>query len=176
MKRKFVGLIIMLLIFSPLVAHGAGIRGLDLQLGLGSVHAEKRSDGKPWNEKNSGAAIQYVSPGVLFGDNVEYCATAGQISNSEYGQSLFMGGCFRKTVLRGSLGKVSIGAFAGVMTYPSIYNTGRGTGDLFPAILPTASACLKNETCMDTTFIPKIQEKTASAAILFVVRFPIRHW
>lgn len=176
MKTVFAGMVVALFTLFSSSAQSAEGKGFDLQFGIGSVHAEKRADGKPWNEKNAGIAVQYISHGTLLGGNVEYCATAGQLKNSEFGQTVYVGGCVRKAVLEGPVGKISIGAFAGVMTYPSIYNSQRKTGDLFPVVLPTASACLKNGICLDATFIPKVQEKTASAAVLFVVRFPIKHW
>jgi hypothetical protein len=169
MNIKFVGLGAALLLIFSVQAHSAGISGLDLQLGLGSVHAEKRSDGKPWNERNSGAAIQYISNGVLFGNEVEYCATAGQLSNSEYGQTIFTGGCFRKTVLRGQAGKISVGAFTGD-DIPHIQHQQKNWRPV-PSILPTASACLKWN-CLDNIY-SKVQENSESA-ILFILRFPIK--
>ena len=176
MKKILLGLVVTLLTLFSSLAQCAEGTGVDLQFGIGSIHAEKRSDGKPWNEKNTGIAVQYITHGTLWGTDVEYCAVGGQVKNSEFGQTVYAGGCVRKAVLEGSVGKISIGAFAGVMTYPSIYNKQRKTGDLFPVVLPTASACLKNGVCLDTTFVPKIQEENASAAILFVVRIPIKHW
>lgn len=175
MKKISAVMAILLSLFSTSALSAEG-KGADLQYGIGSMHAEKRADGKPWNENNAGVAVQYISPGTLLDRNVEYCTTAGQLKNSEFGQTVYIGGCVRKAVLEGSVGKISIGAFAGVMTYPSIYNNQRKTGDLFPVVLPTASACLKNGMCLDATFIPKVQEKTASAAILIMGRFPIKHW
>ncbi|MSU74497.1 hypothetical protein EXS57_01825 [Candidatus Kaiserbacteria bacterium] len=152
-----------------------GEEGFDLQLGLGSIHAEKRADLKPWNEANPGMAVQYVTPGMLLGKEVEYCATAGVIRNSEFGQTVYAGGCVRKAILEGSVGKISVGAFAGGMTYPSRYNHQRKDGEVFPAVLPTISGCLKNGMCVDMMFIPKIQ-KEGSAAVLFAGRFPIKRW
>lgn len=176
MKTVFGVLVVTLFTLFSSPAQSDEGKGFDLQFGIGSIHAEKRADGKPWNEKNSGVAVQYITPGTLWGSDVEYCSTAGQLKNSEFGQTVYLGGCVRKAVVEGSIGKISIGAFAGVMTYPSIYNNQRKTGDLFPVVLPTASACLKNGVCLDATFVPKVQEENSSAAILFVARFPIKHW
>lgn len=176
MNIVFAGLVAALFTLFSTSAQCAEGKGFDLQFGIGSVHAEKRADGKPWNESNTGVAVQYISRGTLWDKDVEYCTTAGQLKNSEFGQTVYAGGCVRKNILAGSVGKVSIGAFAGLMTYPSIYNTERKADQIFPVVLPTVSACLKNGTCLDATYIPKVQEKTASAAILFMGRFPIKHW
>ena len=149
-------------------------QGFALELGLGSVHATKRADGQPWNERNTGVALEYVSPGRFFGHRVQYCATAGEMQNSEFGETLFAGACVRKEILSGELGTISVGAFAGAMTYPSRYNADRKPGDIFPAILPTASACLRatSNVCLDATFIPKVQkdDANASAALFFSLR------
>lgn len=165
---------VLFVLFSTSVYSEEGKR-IDLQLGGVSVHAEKRGDGKPWNESNPLVAVQYVTPGTLWGRDVEYCATAGTIKNSEFGQTVFAGGCVRKAILKGSLGEVSVGAFAGVMTYPSRYNLTRESSDLFPAVLPTASACLKNGMCLEAIIVSKVQ-KGGSTAVLLMGRFPIKHW
>ncbi len=176
MKTIFVGLVVALLSLFSFSAQSAEGKSLNLQFGIGSYHFQERADGRPWNQRNDGIGIEYVTPGKLWGDDVEYCRSAGQIKNSEFGQTVHVGGCVRKAVLEGSVGKISIGVFAGVMTYPSKYNARRQAGDLFPVVLPTASACLKNGVCLDATFIPKIQEENASTAILIMGRFPIKHW
>lgn len=143
------------------------------QFGIGSVHAEKRQDGKPWNEANSGIAFQYITTGTFWNSDVEYCSTVGTLKNSEFGQTVYAGRCVRKKVLRNSAGTFSIGAFAGLMTYPSTYNKTRHSSQMFPVILPVASACLKNGNCLDTTYIPKVPGKTETSAVLFMGRFPI---
>lgn len=177
MKTVFIGLVISLLSFFSFSAQCAEGKSVNLQFGIGSYHFQNREDGKPWNQQNTGLGIEYIAPGKLLGHDVEYCGSAGQIKNSEFGETIFAGGCARKVVLEGSAGKVSLGAFAGVMTYPSKYNANRKAGDIFPVILPTASACLKSGICVDATFIPKVQkDHNASAAILFMGRFPIKGW
>ncbi|MHB8660884.1 MAG: hypothetical protein ACYC75_03065 [Minisyncoccota bacterium] len=154
-------------------AYSSEGKEIDLLLGLGSVHAQQRKDGQPWNQRNNGVAAQYIFPGTVWGQDVEYCVTAGQVKNSEFGQSRYIGGCVRKTILEGSLGKISFGAFAGAMTYPSKYNSERRPSKLFPVVLPVASACLGNGVCVDATFIPKVQKNGGSAAVLFMLRIPI---
>ena len=143
------------------------------QFGIGSVHAEKRQDGKPWNEANSGVAFQYITTGMLWNSDVEYCTTVGTIKNSEFGQTSYAGSCVRKKVLHNSAGTFSIGAFVGLMTYPSVYNELRRSNQLFPVVLPVASVCLKSGKCLDMTYIPKVPGKTATSAVLFMGRFPI---
>ncbi len=177
MKTIF-GLIVALsALFPPTVYSDEGKR-VDLQLGIGSSHFEQRSDGRPWNQKNYGVAVQYVTPGTLWGKDVEYCATLGEVKNSEFGQTIFAGGCIRKTILKVPLGEISVGAFAGVMTYPSKYNPERKSNDLFLVILPTVTVSVGEKVYLDATFIPKVkvQGNQGSAAVLFTLRFPLKQW
>jgi hypothetical protein len=172
--------LIALVLFSSPVYGDDGEEGkrVDLQLGIGSVHFQHRKDGKPWNDSNTGIAIEYIFPGTLWKDDVEYCATAGQFKNSEFGGTLFAGGCVRKAVLEFPFGKISIGVFAGVMTYPSRYNSERKASNVFAVILPTASASVGKGVYLDATFVPKVQANNAnaSAALLFTVRITMKHW
>ena len=176
MKTIFVGLVVALLSLFSFSAQSAEGKSLNLQFGIGSYHFQERADGRPWNQRNDGIGIEYVTPGKLWGDDVEYCRSAGQIKNSEFGQTVHVGGCVRKAVLEGSVGKISIGVFAGVMTYPSKYNARRQAGDLFPVVLPTASACLKNGVCLDTDVRSRLKKRTQALRSHVMGRFPIKHW
>lgn len=175
MKKGFLRVVVgTILFFLSFIAHSAENDGtLELGVGIGSVHEQKRADGNPWNETNNGVAVYYRTPGVFFGKEVEYCATVGQIQNSEFGKTAYVGGCIRKILFEGSMGNVSLGVFAGVMTYPSKYNTLRKSSDLFPVILPTISGCMANGLCLDATVIPKVDKNQGSSAVLFMVRFPL---
>lgn len=168
--NKFIALILVFVF--PVLAHSEDVGRIDLEITTNSVHFQKRMDGREWNQSNPGFAVAYVWPHrTLWEKEVDYCVTAGTVKNSEYGQTAFVGGCIRKELLTISYVKVSVGAFAGVMNYPSKYNPDRRAGDLFPAVLPTLTVSVGERLSLDATFIPKVQEKQGSAAILFGVRY-----
>lgn len=101
---------------------------IEVQFSGISVHSSKRTDGNSWNEKNNGLAVIYSTPGLFMGRDVEYLTTAGQIKNSMFGKTLFLGTGIRKTIFQESWGKVSFAVLAGGMTYPyRIVTTKRNT-------------------------------------------------
>lgn len=163
MKGTLLGFLLVILSFSA----QAEEKGWYAQFGGASVHAEKRADGRSWNQENWGLGAQYVKPSTFLGNEVNYFAGGGVLKNSEFGLTTYLGGGARKEVLSGSLGKVSVGAFAGLMTYPSKYSSANN-GKIFPVVLPTTSICSVNGgACIDGTYIPKVQKNNASSAVLF---------
>lgn len=91
----------------------------EAQIGGISVHEHKKNGVvTKWNEKNTGIAFQYVMHGMFYGEQVDYFASLGQIKNSEFGQSRFVGSGIRTAVFENQFWKVYIGAFGGIMTYP----------------------------------------------------------
>jgi hypothetical protein len=75
------------------------------------------------------------------GKDIEYAVTAGTIKNSEFGQTIFAGGCVTKPILKWSSGRISVSAFVGALNYPSKFNLQQKAGDIIPAILPTLTVC-----------------------------------
>lgn len=145
--------------------------GYYLQIGVASAHQEMRKDGRPWNQNNTGVGIQYYYPGTFLGSDVEYYKGISTIKNSEFGDTVHIGGGFRKMLVSGSAGSISVGIIAGVMNYPSEYNANRSAKLFFPVALPTLSVCNVKNICMDWMYIPKVQENQGSAALLFTTRF-----
>lgn len=145
--------------------------GYYLQLGVSSAHKEMRKDGRPWNQNNTGIGIQYYYPGTFFSGAVEYYRGISTIKNSEFGDTVHIGGGFRKKLFDGLLGNISIGVIAGIMNYPSEYNEEKSAAAFFPVALPTLSICNKKRVCMDGMYIPKVQKNKGSAALLFTIRF-----
>ena len=146
--------------------------GLYLQLSGASVHAERRADGRPWNQRNWGLGLQYVAPGTLLGADVNYFVAAGGLKNSEFGQSSYLGGGARKPIVSGALGELSLGAFAGLMNYPSRYDR-ISDARFYPIVLPSVNLCAAGgAACLDTYLIPKVLN-LASAAVLFQGRIRV---
>lgn len=177
MKKVLVLFIVALSFFVSGTTYAFGNPGdsLEIQFGIASKHASERPDGLPWNQRNTGIAFQYVSPGTLWGAKVETCITAGQIENSEFGHTKYLGGCVRKSILDVDSFKVSVGVFGGAMTYPSIYNLDRDPGKVYAVVLPTVSTCYKG-ICLDSTILPKYKDRSITAAVLFTARFPLYRW
>lgn len=174
MKNTLTVFAVIFALFSGTASANEG-KQVDILVGIGSKHFEKRTDKRPWNEQNTGLAIQYSAPGTLLGKDVEYFGAIGQVKNSEFGQTIYAGGGVRKDLVRGEYGRLYVGGMVGVMTYPSVYNTNRGTGDVFPVALPMVGTCLGKKVCLDMTAIPKIQQG-GSAAVFFSARFAVKHW
>lgn len=143
------------------------------EVGGVSHHFNQRADGRSWNQRNWGLGVQHVTPGTLYGNQVDWFKTAGIIKNSEFDLTTYLGGGLRREIFGGSWGHLSIGLFGGVMTYPSRYNPGND-GKIFPVVLPSVSICTKiGAVCIDGTYIPKVQSnnQNASAALLLQARF-----